>query len=118
MAIPYSRLLKEQLKQTKNAAGLLNETIEKGIANNLSDKELKNALFKSLKRIIKAHGSEKIATKAGLKFSSIYNMISDRGNPNITNMLKLFRGLDLAIQWQPTDQAEKNPVDQNIDSAS
>ena len=81
------------LKDPENAAGYLNAVIEEGD---------KDALLLALRNIAEAEGGmTAVAEKAHLKRESLYRMLSTRGNPALSNLLSILRGMGLKMTIQP-----------------
>jgi len=104
MAGSYDKYLMAQLKNPIHAAGYLNACIESGIADDLSDKDMKAVILESLKNVVEAHGgTELVSGESGISSKTLYQILSGKGNPSLTNLIKLSQGLGMTINWQAKD---------------
>lgn len=88
---PYMEGLLAALKDPLEAAEYLNAALEDG----------SNEVFLlALRDVAEAHGMKRIAEDANLNRESMYRMLSDQGNPqlsSLTSVLEQF-GLKLAVE--------------------
>jgi probable addiction module antidote protein len=94
----YEQDLSEWLKNPVNAADYLNAVLEEGD---------KAALLVALREVAQAHGGmTAIAERARVKRESLYQMLSRRGNPELTSLFNVLHGMGLTITIQPLAQAQ------------
>ena len=95
----FDDLLEEYLQNPDFALCFLNQA--------LADDDI-NAFKKSLKDIIKIHGNiSAIAKKANVSRGTLYKLMSDKGQPEIGTVLKVFHalGYDVTVtQRQPSQK--------------
>jgi len=104
MSGSYDKYLMAQLKNPIHAAGYLNASIESGIADNLSDQDMKNVILESLKNVVEARGgTEFLSNESGINAKTLYQILSGRGNPSLTNLIKMSQGLGMKMNWQARD---------------
>lgn len=89
----YESDLQEWLKTPANAADYLNAVLEEGD---------KAAMLLALREVAHANGGmAAIAERSHVKRESLYQMLSKRGNPELTSLLNILRGMGLTITIQP-----------------
>ncbi len=89
----YERDLHEWLKTPENAAAYLNAVLEEGD---------KSAMLLALREVAQANGGmTAIAERACVKRESLYQMLSKRGNPELTSLFNILHGMGLTITIQP-----------------
>jgi len=104
MAGSYDKYLMAQLKNPIHAAGYLNACVEGGIADSLSDKDMKIVILESLKNVVEARGgTEILSQESGINSKTLYQILSGTGNPSLTNLIKISQGLGMMINWQAQD---------------
>lgn len=92
--------LHEWLKIPENAASYLNAVLEEGD---------KSAMLLALREVAQAHGGmATIAERAHVKRESLYQMLSARGNPELTSLFNILHGMGLTITIQPLATADKS----------
>ena len=92
---PYQDQLLEDLKDPEEAASYLDAALEEG----------SNELFLlALQSVAEAHGIKKLSEQAHLNRESIYQMLSDPENPQLSNLSVILGslGLRLAIEIKET----------------
>ncbi|MFT5375166.1 MAG: putative addiction module antidote protein [Candidatus Latescibacterota bacterium] len=94
-SIPYKPTLLEGLKDPKEAAEYLNAALE--------EKEPELFLL-ALRNVAEAHGIKKLAEGAQLNRESMYRMLSEQGNPQLSSLTSILKevGLRLAIEVEET----------------
>jgi probable addiction module antidote protein len=94
-SIPYKPTLLEGLKDPKEAAEYLNAALE--------EKEPEFFLL-ALRNVAEAHGIKKLAEDAQLNRESMYRMLSEQGNPQLSSLTSILKevGLRLAIEVEET----------------
>lgn len=86
----FTQLLDEYLKDEQFAAEFLSQTLEE---------EDFSTFLLSLKDIIRVHGSLKsIAEKCELSRSTIYNMFSEKSNPEMKTILSILHALGYELK--------------------
>ena len=88
---PYTEGLIAALKDPLEAAEYLNAALEDG----------SNEVFLlALRDVAEAHGMKRIAAEAALNRESMYKMLSDRGNPQLSSLTAVLEqfGLKLAVE--------------------
>jgi probable addiction module antidote protein len=94
----YESDLHEWLKSPGNAAAYLNAVLEEGD---------KSAMLLALREVAQANGGmAAIAEKAHVKRESLYQMLSKRGNPELTSLFNVLHGMGLTITIQPMQEVE------------
>ena len=92
-SIPYEPWLMKQLRRPDDAAAYLEVVIEE------NDQPFINI---ALRNVAEAQGGlAKLAKKAGLNRVSLYRMLSDKGNPELSSLLKIIQALGLRLTVQP-----------------
>lgn len=90
--LSYRKELLTSLKNRDECAAYLNAALEDGDTR---------VLLKALRNVAKARGGlSKLASKTRLSRESLYRMLSDRGNPELSSLGRILRyfGLRLAVQ--------------------
>ncbi|MGK2905848.1 MAG: addiction module antidote protein [Desulfuromonadales bacterium] len=96
----YEQDLHEWLKSPENAAAYLNAVLEEGD---------KSAMLLALREVAQANGGMSvIAERAHVKRESLYQMLSKRGNPELTSLFNILHGMGLTITIQPAAPAENS----------
>ncbi|MGY8825204.1 MAG: addiction module antidote protein [Candidatus Latescibacterota bacterium] len=97
-SIPYKPTLLEGLKDPKEAAEYLNAALE--------EKEPELFLL-ALRNVAEAHGIKKLAEDTHLNRESMYRMLSEQGNPQLSSLTSILKemGLRLAIEVEETISA-------------
>ena len=88
---PYKEGLLAALKDPLEAAEYLNAALEDG----------SNEVFLlALRDVAEAHGMKRIAEDANLNRESMYRMLSDQGNPQLSSLTAVLEqfGLKLAVE--------------------
>lgn len=57
--------------------------------------------------VARAHGMAKVASDTGLSRESLYKALSQRGNPSLATVLKVWRALDLSVRIEVIRSASK-----------
>lgn len=88
---PYKPTLLEGLKDPLEAAEYLNAALEE----NASD-----LFLLALRNVAEAHGMKKIAEDTQLNRESMYRMLSEQGNPQLSSLTAILKemGLRLAVE--------------------
>ena len=85
---PYQKELLKALHDPKEAAEYLNAALE----------ENSNELFLlALRNVAEAHGVKRLADGAQLNRESMYRMLSERGNPQLTSLSAILQELGLKL---------------------
>ena len=96
----YEEDLHEWLKSPENAASYLNAVLGEGD---------KSAMLLALREVAQAHGGmATIAERAHVKRESLYQMLSARGNPELTSLFNILHGMGLTITIQPLAPEDKS----------
>jgi probable addiction module antidote protein len=92
---PYKPTLLEGLKDPKEAAEYLNAALEE------NEPEL---FLLALRHVAEAHGIKKLAEDTHLNRESMYRMLSEQGNPQLSSLTAIFKkiGLRLAVEVEET----------------
>ncbi len=86
--IDYKKWLLEQLKDLDFAAGYITESIEEGEA----------AFLLAVRDVVEAQGGVGYLSKnTSLNREGIYDMLSEKGNPRLSSLSKVFEALGLQI---------------------
>jgi len=94
----YETDLHEWLKSPENAAAYLNAVLEEGD---------KSAMLLALREVAHANGGmAAIAERSHVKRESLYQMLSKRGNPELTSLFNVLHGMGLTITIQPMHEVE------------
>jgi len=89
---PVSRSYQEQLLQD------LSDPDEAAAYLNMALNEGSTAVFlKALRNVAEAHGIQKTAKQAKLNRESLYRMLSDQGNPQLSSLSMLLESLGLRL---------------------
>lgn len=88
---PYKESLLEDLKDPDEAAAYLTAALEDGSPD---------VFLLALRDVAEAHGMKRLAEGAELNRESMYRMLSDQGNPQLSSLTAILHqlGLRLAIQ--------------------
>jgi len=92
----YESDLHEWLKSPENAAAYLNAVLGEGD---------KSAMLLALREVAQANGGmAAIAERSHVKRESLYQMLSKRGNPELTSLFNVLHGMGLTITIQPMQE--------------
>jgi probable addiction module antidote protein len=98
-SVPYSQILKRELKDPKQAIGYLNACLEN---------EDMNVFLLALADVASVHGGlSKIARTAKLDRVHLYRMLSRQGNPGMRNVFKLLRALGFQLTLTTSTKIKK-----------
>ncbi len=88
---PYKAGLLEDLKDPKEAAEYLTVALED---------DSPDVFLVALRNVAEAHGMKKLAKGAELSRESMYRMLSDQGNPQLSSLTSILHelGLRLAVE--------------------
>ena len=88
---PYKESLLEDLKDPSEAAEYLSAALEDGSPD---------VFLLALRDVAEAHGMKRLADGAQLNRESMYRMLSDQGNPQLSSLTAVLHqlGLRLAVQ--------------------
>jgi probable addiction module antidote protein len=94
---PYETDLLERLKDPEYAAGYLNAVLEDN-----DDSGMEERFLIALRDVAKAYGLTRIAEDTHLNRQSLYKVLSESGNPELSTLTALLKsvGLRLAIEVQ------------------
>ena len=94
---PYQTELLKALQDPREAAEYLNAALEEG----------SNELFLlALRNVAEAHGMKNLAEEAELNRESMYRMLSEEGNPQLSSLTALLEPLGLKLAVEVNAQAE------------
>jgi probable addiction module antidote protein len=80
---------KYDLQHPAQAAAYIESVVE------LNDRA---ALLLALRHIVDAHGMSKVARRAALGEKTLFQALSERGNPTLTTLTKLLSGIGLKLR--------------------
>ena len=88
---PYQESLREDLKDPREAAEYLSAALDDGEPE---------VFLLALRDVAEAHGMKRLAEGAQLNRESMYRMLSDQGNPQLSSLAAVLQqlGLRLAVQ--------------------
>jgi probable addiction module antidote protein len=88
---PYKESLLEDLKDPNEAAEYLTAALEDGSPD---------VFLLALRDVAEAHGMKRLAESAQLNRESMYRMLSDQGNPQLSSLTAVLHqlGLRLAVE--------------------
>ena len=88
---PYKPTLLEGLKDPQEAAECLNAALEENTPD---------LFLLALRNVAEAHGIKKLAEEAHLNRESMYRMLSEQGNPQLSSLTAILKemGLRLAVE--------------------
>ena len=88
---PYKPTLLEGLKDPQEAAEYLNAALEENTPD---------LFLLALRNVAEAHGIKKLAEEAHLNRESMYRMLSEQGNPQLSSLTAILKemGLRLAVE--------------------
>ncbi len=67
----------------------------------------KSAMLLALREVAQANGGmTAIAERSHVKRASLYQMLSKRGNPELTSLFNVLHGMGLTITIQPMHEAQ------------
>ena len=88
----YNELLHESLKNIDEAALYLTACYE----------DSEEVFLQGLRKVAEAQGGvAKLAKKAKMSRESLYRMLSDRGNPQLSNLTTILEKIGLSVQFSP-----------------
>lgn len=89
---PYKPTLLQGLKDPKEAAEYLNAALEEADTPEL--------FLLALRNVAEAHGIKKLSEEAQLNRESMYRMLSEQGNPQLSSLTAILKeiGLRLAVE--------------------
>jgi len=95
---PYKESLLQALQDPTEAAEYLNAALEE------NESEL---FLLALRNVAEAHGMKTVAEKAILNRESMYRMLSEQGNPQLSSLTAILEqvGLRLAVEVKETAPA-------------
>jgi probable addiction module antidote protein len=98
VTVPYLKGLLEDLADPKEAAAYLNAALEDG------DQQV---FMLALRHVTEARGMSQVAREAQLNRENMYRILSPTGNPQLSSLTSLLRGvgLRLAIEIEPRSAA-------------
>ena len=85
---PYKPELLRTLQDSLEAAEYLNAALEE---------DSKELFLLALRNVAEAHGMKKLAGEAQLNRESMYRMLSDQGNPQLSSLAAILEQLGLRI---------------------
>jgi probable addiction module antidote protein len=88
----------EFLDDEETIAGFLAEAFETGDAVEIA---------KSLGTVARARGMTEIARQAGVSRESLYRALSEKGNPELSTLVKVMRACGVQLSVQPAKAAVK-----------
>lgn len=91
---PYKDSLLEDLRDPSEAAGYLTAALEDG---------LPDVFLLALRDVAEAHGMKRLAEGADLNRESMYRMLSDQGNPQLSSLTAVLQQLGLRLSVQVSD---------------
>lgn len=98
-SVPYTEILKSELKDPQRAAGYLNACLEDGDWD---------VFLLALSDVAMVHGGlAKVARAAQLDRVHLYRMLSRRGNPGMRNVFKLLRALGFQLTLSAPSHSKK-----------
>ena len=90
----YQEQLLQDLKDPEEAAAYLNAALE----------EESNVLFlKALRSVAEAYGMKHLAEEASLNRESMYRMLSEQGNPQLSSLSAILENLGLRLAIEPKE---------------
>ena len=92
----YDDHLLESLKDPAEAAAYLNAAIEE------NDPEL---LLVALGDVARAHGMTTLAQRSAIHRVSLHKMLSKRGNPEFSSLVRIVKAAGLRLSFQPDKKA-------------
>ncbi len=91
---PYKESLLEDLKDPNEAAEYLTAALEDGSPE---------VFLLALRDVAEAHGMQRLARGAQLNRESMYRMLSDQGNPQLSSLAAVLRQLGLRLAVEVND---------------
>mgnify|MGYP001600588167 CR=1 FL=1 len=91
---PYKESLLEDLKDPNEAAEYLTAALEDGSPE---------VFLLALRDVAEAHGMQRLAEGAQLNRESMYRMLSDQGNPQLSSLTAVLRQLGLRLAVEVND---------------
>lgn len=90
-SVPYEPYLLEDLKDLEYAAGYLSTALQEG----------EQIFYLALKNVAKAQGGIKsLSESTNLNRESLYDMLSEKGNPLFNNISKILNSLGIDIHFK------------------
>ena len=91
--VSYHEDLIESLRDPIERAAYINAALEDG------DKKV---LLKALRNVAEANGGMgRLASRSKLSRESLYRMLSEKGNPELSSIDRVFRALGLVLRVEP-----------------
>ena len=91
---PYKESLLEDVKDPEEAAAYLTAALEDGSPD---------VFLLALRDVAEAHGMKRLAEGAQLNRESMYRMLSDQGNPQLSSLTAVLQELGLRLAIQTSD---------------
>lgn len=91
---PYQESLHEDLRDPNEAAEYLTAALEDGSPE---------VFLLALRDVAEAHGMQQLARGAQLNRESMYRMLSDQGNPQLSSLTAVLRQLGLRLAVEVND---------------
>lgn len=91
---PYKESLLEDVKDREEAAAYLTAALEDGSPD---------VFLLALRDVAEAHGMKRLAEGAQLNRESMYRMLSDQGNPQLSSLTAVLQELGLRLAIQASD---------------
>jgi probable addiction module antidote protein len=94
--VDYEKGLINRLKNPEYASEYLNQALKEGS---------QDLFMLALRDVAKAKGITRTARESNLNRESMYKMLSENGNPNLSNLNKLLDSLDLTLHISRKENA-------------
>jgi probable addiction module antidote protein len=101
-SVPYEDGLHERLRSKKYALAYLKESMEQ------SGMDSPHIVLMALRRIAEVHGMAWLSKEVGVPRPSIYQMLSEEGNPTLSVFVKILGALGFGLS---VDDRIKKPAD-------
>lgn len=107
--------LVESLKDSQEALAYLNEFFRDDGGD-----DYQVLACQAVRNVIKARGFARVSAAAGIGRESLYKSFSNRGNPRLSTLLKVFHclGFDLQVVARPAGRAGKASAQREVTNLS
>ncbi|GAB1387637.1 putative addiction module antidote protein [Melaminivora sp.] len=90
----YTDTLREALKNPEEAAAFIDAAIEQGDSA---------ALLVALRHVAAAHGMAEITRAAGMGEKTLFQTLSDKGNPTLQTLVRVLAAMGLRLSVAPAE---------------
>src|SRR6266849_862060 len=105
--ITYDEFLKDYLSKPEDLAAYINTSMEEG------------QLMTALGNVARVYGIGKLSQEAKLNRENLYKMLSETGNPSLTNLTAILNSIGLQMKFEPKPRSKpKTPARKRVETKS